>query len=226
MLHWADPTTLDLLRGIAERGALAPLFVLITARPEFRPAWGMRSHHGTDFARAARPRSGAAHGRRACGPPRAAEGSGRGRDRAHRRRAAVRRGSDAAPIGARRAGRHPGDPADTAAIADGTARPARSSARGGADRRCDRTRLLLRAASRRGWDGGRSRCKRHWSGSPKPTSCWCRACRPNSDYRFKHALIQDAAYENLLKSRRQVLHRRVAETLRTIARWPQPSRNC
>ena len=45
-LHWADPTTLDLLRGIAERGALAPLFVLITARPEFRPAWGIRSHHG------------------------------------------------------------------------------------------------------------------------------------------------------------------------------------
>ena len=37
---------------------------------------------------------------------------------------------------------------------------------------------------------------------------------PESDYRFKHALIQDAAYENLLKSRRQVLHRRVAEVLR------------
>src|SRR5262249_9852034 len=44
--HWADPTTLDLFRGIAERGALAPLFVLITARPEFRPPWGIRSHHG------------------------------------------------------------------------------------------------------------------------------------------------------------------------------------
>jgi hypothetical protein len=36
----------------------------------------------------------------------------------------------------------------------------------------------------------------------------------DSDYRFKHALIQDAAYENLLKTRRQVLHRRIAETLR------------
>ena len=36
---------------------------------------------------------------------------------------------------------------------------------------------------------------------------------PESEYRFKHALIQDAAYENLLKSRRQVLHRRIAETL-------------
>src|SRR5262249_54085415 len=37
---------------------------------------------------------------------------------------------------------------------------------------------------------------------------------PNADYRFKHALIQDAAYENLLKSRPQVLHRRVGEALR------------
>src|SRR5262249_45644173 len=46
-VHWADPTTLDVLRGIAERGALAPLFLLITARPEFRPPWGMRSHHTT-----------------------------------------------------------------------------------------------------------------------------------------------------------------------------------
>jgi class 3 adenylate cyclase len=46
-LHWADPTTLDVLRGIAERGALAPLLMLITARPEFRPPWGARSHHST-----------------------------------------------------------------------------------------------------------------------------------------------------------------------------------
>ena len=46
-LHWADPTTLDVLRGVAERGALAPLFVVATTRPEFRPPWSMRSHHGT-----------------------------------------------------------------------------------------------------------------------------------------------------------------------------------
>ncbi|HEX7198937.1 MAG TPA: hypothetical protein VF213_05650, partial [Dongiaceae bacterium] len=44
---------------------------------------------------------------------------------------------------------------------------------------------------------------------------------PDSDYRFKHALIQDAAYENLLKSRRQVLHRRVAEILGD--RFPDPA---
>jgi len=46
-LHWADPTTLDVLRGIAGPGALAPLFIVATTRPEFRPAWDMRSHHAT-----------------------------------------------------------------------------------------------------------------------------------------------------------------------------------
>jgi predicted ATPase len=39
---------------------------------------------------------------------------------------------------------------------------------------------------------------------------------PTAAYRFKHALIQDAAYESLLKSRRQTLHRRVAEALRDV----------
>ena len=36
---------------------------------------------------------------------------------------------------------------------------------------------------------------------------------PESEYRFKHVLIQDAAYENLLRSRRQFLHRRVGQTI-------------
>ena len=37
---------------------------------------------------------------------------------------------------------------------------------------------------------------------------------PQATYRFKHALIQDAAYDSLLKSWRQALHRRAAEVLR------------
>jgi predicted ATPase len=37
---------------------------------------------------------------------------------------------------------------------------------------------------------------------------------PQVNYRFKHALIQDAAYESLLRIRRQTLHRRAAEILR------------
>jgi class 3 adenylate cyclase/tetratricopeptide (TPR) repeat protein len=45
-LHWADPTSLDLLRMLAERGAAAPLMIVATARPEFRAPWVTRSHHG------------------------------------------------------------------------------------------------------------------------------------------------------------------------------------
>ena len=37
--------------------------------------------------------------------------------------------------------------------------------------------------------------------------------------RFKHALVQDTAYESLLKSRRQILHQRIARRLdATISR--------
>ena len=44
---------------------------------------------------------------------------------------------------------------------------------------------------------------------------------PQAAYRFKHALIQDAAYESLLKSRRQTLHRRAAEALRDANAEPE-----
>jgi predicted ATPase len=37
---------------------------------------------------------------------------------------------------------------------------------------------------------------------------------PDARYTFKHALVQDTAYETLLKSRRQILHRQIADTLR------------
>ena len=45
-LHWADPTSLDLLKMLAERGATTPLMIVATARPEFRAPWATRSHHG------------------------------------------------------------------------------------------------------------------------------------------------------------------------------------
>ena len=42
-LHWADPTSLDLMRALAERSAQAPLMIVATARPESRPPWSVRS---------------------------------------------------------------------------------------------------------------------------------------------------------------------------------------
>jgi predicted ATPase len=40
-----------------------------------------------------------------------------------------------------------------------------------------------------------------------------RGTPPDAEYTFKHALVQDAAYGTLLRSRRQQLHARIAETL-------------
>ena len=42
---------------------------------------------------------------------------------------------------------------------------------------------------------------------------YCRGKPPKATYSFKHALVQDAAYSSLLKSRRQQLHARIAEIL-------------
>jgi predicted ATPase len=36
---------------------------------------------------------------------------------------------------------------------------------------------------------------------------------PDAHYTFKHALVQDTAYQTLLKSRRQILHRQIADVL-------------
>ncbi|MBV8356433.1 MAG: hypothetical protein JO189_00645, partial [Deltaproteobacteria bacterium] len=44
-LHWLDPSSLELQQLLAEQGAIAPLMLLYTARPEFRQPWPLRSHH-------------------------------------------------------------------------------------------------------------------------------------------------------------------------------------
>src|SRR5260370_39653994 len=44
-LHWADPSTLELLQLLVEQGARARLMLLYTARPEFRAQWAPRTHH-------------------------------------------------------------------------------------------------------------------------------------------------------------------------------------
>lgn len=41
-----------------------------------------------------------------------------------------------------------------------------------------------------------------------------RGAPPEANYSFRHALVQEAAYEGLLKSKRQVLHKRIGDVLR------------
>ena len=44
-LHWVDPSTLELIQLLVEQGASARLLLLYTARPEFHAPWPMRTHH-------------------------------------------------------------------------------------------------------------------------------------------------------------------------------------
>jgi class 3 adenylate cyclase/predicted ATPase len=48
-----------------------------------------------------------------------------------------------------------------------------------------------------------------------------RGVLPDSTYIFKHALVRDAAYENLLKTRRRTIHAKLVEALEAIGAAPE-----
>jgi class 3 adenylate cyclase/predicted ATPase len=211
-VHWADPTTLDVLRGIAERGALAPLFVLITARPEFRPHWGMRSHHST-ISLAPLDRSQVRHmvgelAARHALPKEVVDG--------------VTERTGGVPLFVEEVTRlllERGERGAFQAIPPTLQQSlmarldrlgsAREVAQIGAVIGREFSYPLLRAAA--GMDD--TPLQTALDQLAEADILLVQGLPPDADYRFKHALIQDAAYENLLKSRRQVLHRRVAEVL-------------
>ncbi len=43
-LHWADPTTLEFLNLLVDQIATTPIFALFTFRPNFKPPWGSRAY--------------------------------------------------------------------------------------------------------------------------------------------------------------------------------------
>jgi class 3 adenylate cyclase/tetratricopeptide (TPR) repeat protein len=44
-LHWADPSSLELARLLSEQNASEPVLILFTTRSEFRVPWPLRAHH-------------------------------------------------------------------------------------------------------------------------------------------------------------------------------------
>ena len=212
-LHWADPTTLDLLRGIAERGAQAPLFVLITARPEFRAPWGVRSHHSM-ISLAPLNRDQVQHmvgelAARHALPKEIVDG--------------MTERTGGVPLFVEEVTRlllERGEQSDIQAIPPTLQQslmarldrlgPAREVAHIGSVIGRDFSYALLRAVA--GMDD--TPLQAALDRLADADILLVQGLPPNADYRFKHALIQDAAYENLLKSRRLILHRRVGETLR------------
>jgi class 3 adenylate cyclase/tetratricopeptide (TPR) repeat protein len=230
-LHWADPTSLDLLRALAERGAQSPLLVVATTRPEFRAPWAMRSHHGVvslaplDRAQVRRMVGEIASrhalsdemidgvGERTGGVPLFVEEVTRlllERD--------AQGGAQAIP---------PTLQQSLAARLDRLGE-AREVAQIGAVLGRDFSYALLQAVAAVADPGSPRHAGLSEAGLQSALDRLAEAdllfadgAPPTAAYRFKHALIQDAAYDSLLKSRRQALHRRAAEALRNANAEPE-----
>ena len=219
-LHWADPTSLDLMRALAERGAQAPLLIIATARPEFRPPWSVRSHHSAislsplDRVQIANMIAElAAHhalprdivegvSERTGGVPLFVE---------EVTRLLLERGEQG--------GAQAIPPTLQQSLAARLDRlgAARETAQIGAVLGRGFSYALLQSVA--GLDEGALR-----SALERLTDAdilFVEGHGAQATYRFKHALIQDAAYDSLLKSRRQALHAQAAEILSESAS-PEP----
>jgi class 3 adenylate cyclase/predicted ATPase len=215
-LHWADPTSLDLLRALADRGAQAPLLLLATARPEFRPPWSLRSHHSL-IALSPLDRAGVARmvgeisakhalskdviegvSERTGGVPLFVE---------EVTRLLLERGEQG--------GVQAIPPTLQQSLAARLDRlgSAREVAQIGAVLGRDFAYTLLREVAETNDPALQASLDR----LAEADLLFVEGAPPQANYRFKHALIQDAAYDSMLKTRRQALHRRAAEVLRDNA---------
>ena len=208
--HWIDPTTLELIELCLDRAASAPVFILITARPTFD--YGFGGH--PIVTRLALNRLG--------------------RDQII---AIVNRLSGGKPL--------PGELLDeivvktdgvplfveelTKAVLDSGVTGIPASLHDSLLARLDRIPDVkevaqIAAAIGRGFDyelllaiADRSEAELV-SCLEKLTEAeiiFCRGRPPEASYTFKHALVRDAAYDSVLKSRRRELHGNIADVLET-----------
>jgi len=212
-LHWADPTSVDLLRALADRGAQAPLLLLATTRLEFRAPWSLRSHHSV-ISLSPLDRAGVA---RMVGEISASHGL------SEEVIEGVRERTGGVPLFVEEVTRlllERGEQGGVQAIPPTlqqslTARldrlgPAREVAQIGAVLGRDFAYPLLRDVA----ETDDLRLQASLDRLTEADLLFVEGAPPQANYRFKHALIQDAAYDSLLKSSRQALHRRAAELLR------------
>ena len=219
-LHWADPTSLDLMRALAEGGAQAPLLITATARPEFRPPWSVRSHHSvislSPLDRVQIAKMVAELSAHHALPSDIVEG--------------VSERTGGVPLFVEEVTRlllERGEQGGAQAIPPTLQQSlaarldrlgsARETAQIGAVLGRGFSYALLRSVVGLDDDGLQSALER----LAEADILFVEGDGPRANYRFKHALIQDAAYDSLLKSRRQTLHRRSAEALRDANAEPE-----
>jgi tetratricopeptide (TPR) repeat protein len=212
-LHWADPSTLELIQLLVEQGATARLLLLFTARPESRAQWPLRAHHmqitlnrlSTSNVRtmvgqvaaqkALTEETIAAVIERTGGVPLFVE---------ELTRALLESGN------ASLTGREiPVTLHDSLMARLDRLGPAKEVIQVGAVIGSEFSYELLHTAH----PVAEEDLQRALRILTDADLLYVRGIAPDATYRFKHALIRDAAYEALLKSRRRELHRQVARAI-------------
>jgi class 3 adenylate cyclase/tetratricopeptide (TPR) repeat protein len=213
-LHWVDPSTLELTQTLVEQAATAPLMLLYTARPEFHPPWPLRAYH----ARITLSRLNDRHTREMV------TGVVARAALAQDLIDAVVKRTDGVPLFAEEL---------TRLILEGHARSVAheipATLRDSLAARLDRlgpAKEVAQIASVIGRDFSyellqavaaipEGELQAALEKLADTELIYARGIAPEASYQFKHALIQDTAYEALLKTRRKELHRRVAEEMTT-----------
>jgi class 3 adenylate cyclase/tetratricopeptide (TPR) repeat protein len=217
-LHWIDPSTLELTHTLVEQAVTAPFMLLFAARPEFRAPWPMRAHH-TQITlnrlnkRHTREMVAGLVARSALAPDLVD---------------AVVRRTDGVPLFAEELSRLilegdgrsvvreiPATLHDSLAARLDRLGPAKEVAQVAAVIGREFSYELLRAVAPANDQELQSALQKLVDAE----LIYARGIPPEATYQFKHALIHDAAYEALLKSRRRELHRSVVVTI--VEKFPE-----
>jgi class 3 adenylate cyclase/tetratricopeptide (TPR) repeat protein len=212
-LHWADPSTLELIQLLAEQGATARMLLLYTARPEFRTEGPLRAHHtqitlNRLSARNVREMIAQVAARNAL---------------ANETLEAVVERTSGVPLFVEELTRAVLESADTKLTGRAIPVTLHDSLMARLDR-LGSAKEVLQVGSVIGGEFSYELLHAVHSLSDEDLQrelrrltdadlLYVRGLAPDATYQFKHALIRDAAYEALLKSRRRELHRLVAHTL-------------
>jgi predicted ATPase/class 3 adenylate cyclase len=212
-LHWADASTLEVVQLLAEQGATAPLLLLCTARPEFRPPWPLRAHHtqitlNRLSTRNVREMIAQVAARNAL--------AGETLDTVIERTGGVPLFVEELTLAVLETGS--GSPAgreipvtlhDSLMARLDRLGPAKEVIQIGAVIGSEFSYELLHAVH----PVGAEELQTALRSATDAELVYVRGIAPDATYQFKHALIRDAAYEALLKSRRKELHGRVASKI-------------
>jgi class 3 adenylate cyclase/predicted ATPase len=223
-LHWVDPSTLELLDLLVERVRSLPVLAVLTYRPEFPPPWSGRAHVTALPLNRLGRRQGAALVERITG--------GKALPAAVLDQIVAR--TDGVPLFVEELTKtvlesgllaDAGDRYELAGPLPPLAIP--TTLHDSLMARLDRLTPVKEVAQTAAVIGREFSHELLAAVSPLPAAdlgsaldqlvaaelIFRRGTAPAATYSFKHALVQDAAYQSLLRSRRQQLHGRIARTL-------------